>query len=74
MKRKPIHLLLMCLLITVTSCIQEEKNRVEEIIAQVKSSVAPDKRVALFDIQWDEGLLLGETNLPEALHSLKDSL
>jgi cell wall-associated NlpC family hydrolase len=73
MKLKLINILLTCLVVSVFSCIQEE-NRAEEIIAQIKSSAAPDKRVALFDIRWEEGQLLGETNLPKSFNALKDSL
>jgi cell wall-associated NlpC family hydrolase len=56
------------------SCVQEEKEKAEAIIDHVENSYAPDRRVAFFDIEWEKGQLLGETNIPEALVSLRDSL
>lgn len=71
-KRK--YLFLIGIVAVTLSCHQEEKKVVQKTIDQVKNAYAPDKRVALFDIHWSEGILMGETNLPEALLVLKDSL
>jgi len=50
-------------------------NKVDGVIAAVKENYAPDKRVALFDIQSEKKssgyILKGKTNLPEALDALK---
>jgi len=44
------------------------------IIDDLKAIHAPDKRVALWDIQWNDGVLSGETNLPEAREELRTTL
>jgi cell wall-associated NlpC family hydrolase len=50
----------------------------ESIISNIKTAYAPDKRVALFDVEavkLNENLVLkGESNLPKAVSALKDSL
>lgn len=55
-----------------------EPNKVDEIISSVRETYAPDKRVALFDIQSEENssgyILKGKTNLPEALDTFKKEL
>jgi cell wall-associated NlpC family hydrolase len=47
----------------------------QEIIAEVSKEYAPDKRVALFNVDAEENkgklVLKGESNLPEAVNSLK---
>lgn len=47
----------------------------QEIIAEVSKEYAPDKRVALFNVKAEENegklVLKGESNLPEAVNSLK---
>ncbi|MEX2591782.1 MAG: C40 family peptidase [Anditalea sp.] len=74
MKGKTRHLLFLWILGAMISCVQEDKADPQAIINHVKKTYAPDKRVALFDIQWEKDQILGETNLPEALIHLKDSL
>ena len=53
-------------------------NPLEEQIAIVKNQFAPDKRVALFDVisvkNNTEIILKGESNLPEAINTLKENL
>ncbi|WP_143961044.1 C40 family peptidase [Litoribacter populi] len=56
-----------------SSC-QENKQDPEDIISETRKEYAPDKRVALFDITYDDGILMGETNLPQALEDLKNRL
>ncbi|MBW8243961.1 C40 family peptidase [Muricauda oceani] len=55
-----------------------EPNKVDEIISSVRETYAPDKRVALFDIQSEKNstgyILKGKTNLPEALNTFKKEL
>lgn len=57
---------------------KENSAEAEEIIAEVKKQFAPDKRVALFDIEAasrnGEILLLGEADNPEAVTHLKTQL
>lgn len=74
MKCVKSYFLLIWMLGAIISCVGEEKSDAGAIIAHVNKTFAPDKRVALFEIQWEEGQLMGETNLPEALAHLKDSL
>ena len=56
---------------------KENKSLIDsrEIIAEVSKEYAPDKRVALFNVEAEENegklVLKGESNLPEALNSLK---
>lgn len=63
------------LLATFIACKSEDrKTEVDNTIAEVKEEFAPDKRVALFDVQWEDGKLIGETNLPEAHDALLSKL
>lgn len=62
------------LFIFIFSCGKNDDNEVSTLISQIKNIHAPDKRVALFEIQFMNDELIGETNLPEALEQLKDSL
>ncbi|MBD8489257.1 C40 family peptidase [Echinicola sp. CAU 1574] len=55
-------------------CHQEEKKDISDLVSTVKEQYAPDKRVALFDIQWSGDTLAGETNLPVALKALETKL
>jgi len=56
---------------------KENKSLIDSqgIIAEVSKEYAPDKRVALFNVEAEENkgklVLKGESNLPEALNSLK---
>lgn len=56
----------------------EKPNETDAIIAEVTTTHAPDKRVALFDVETqkkDEAYILkGESNLPDAVISLKQKL
>ncbi|MBR9855375.1 MAG: SH3 domain-containing protein [Algicola sp.] len=58
-----------------------EPNKADQIISSVREMYAPDKRVALFDIESKENAggytLTGKTNMPDALsalHNMLDSL
>ena len=57
---------------------ENQKNKVELVIAEVQHQYAPDSRVALFDINAEkEGsnlILKGESNLPVAVDDLKKRL
>ncbi len=44
------------------------------IIEQVKKKYAPDKRVAVFQVEVDSNLLIGKTNLPLAKKELLNRL
>ena len=74
MKITPIGFFFLTAMISLASCSKEDSSKAEEIINEVARDFAPDKRVALFDIRLENGRLEGETNLPEALESLKKSL
>jgi len=75
--KRSIGLVLMLLL---ASCAFEGtgENSLETQINQVKTEYAPDKRVVLFNIEavkkGDKYILRGESDLPEAVNSLKDKL
>ena len=64
----------------VLSCTQkvENTNYLADEIEAVKTQFAPDKRVALFDINAEKMgkvyILKGESNLPEAISTLKNNL
>lgn len=56
----------------------ENTNYLADEINAVKNEYAPDKRVALFDVNADKNgdayILKGESNLPEAIATLKNNL
>lgn len=49
-------------------------NELDYLIDSVKTVFAPDKRVALFNIETDGAVLRGESNLPKAVEALKTAL
>lgn len=57
---------------------EEKENVTSSYITEVKSQYAPDRRVAIFDVeserQGDQYVLKGESNLPDAVESLKNQL
>ena len=57
---------------------EEELNEADEVIAQVSEEYAPDKRVAIFDIEAVKNekiyTLKGESNMPEAVENLKNKM
>jgi len=68
-------LLVLFLVITLSiACENGDSGEADRIILETKKEFAPDKRVALFDVSYDGAVLLGETNLPEALEVLKNRL
>lgn len=72
--------ILIVILIAFSGCVTEKASLSdpESIISNIKTAYAPDKRVALFDVEavkLNENLVLkGESNLPKAVSALKDSL
>ncbi|NNK76753.1 MAG: C40 family peptidase [Maribacter sp.] len=69
------------ILFLVIGC-KEDSNKakgpMQVILAEIKAKYAPDKRVALFDVNatknTDKYILTGESNLPEAVQELKTRL
>lgn len=57
---------------------KENENEAEGFITEIKNEYAPDKRVALFNLEAkrnkDKYILNGETNLPSAFEKLKEKL
>lgn len=75
-----VYLFLLVVLI-FSACKKEqstEPNKIDQMISSVRETYAPDKRVALFDIQSKENAkgytLTGKTNLPDALDALHQEL
>ncbi|WP_209328754.1 C40 family peptidase [Lunatimonas salinarum] len=69
--KKTTYLFLFALSTIWFSCSDPNKEaKVAEIISTVKATHAPDKRIALWEITFENGLLKGETNLPDALKEL----
>ncbi|MEO8233536.1 MAG: C40 family peptidase [Ignavibacteriota bacterium] len=72
MKNFLILILITALSINIYS--QSEMEKVNSILKEIKEKFAPDKRVAVFNIESSESgdkiLLKGETNLPEAKSEL----
>ena len=72
--------LLTFLMLALLSCQKQEAlpPEVTSLLEKTRQAYAPDKRVALFDISAEqEGgkiVLIGESNLPEAIRSLEESL
>lgn len=68
---KSIYLILFAISVLWVSCSgPSHEATVAEIISSLKTHYAPDKRVALWEITFENGLLTGETNLPDALMNL----
>ena len=76
---------LACVVLVLHSCDKKEKTEAEEtnpevtaLIAEVKNEFVPDKRVALFEVETynkDGKLILkGDSNLPDAVNTLKSKL
>ncbi len=81
MKTNLIFLSLFLGFLLLTSCTSKEKvseNPLEKQILAIKNEFAPDKRVALFDIiaiqNNTEIVLKGESNIMDAVSTLKDNL
>lgn len=84
MKLIPKYLFLAAILSSVFISCQDEQpelnetNEADVVIAQVRSQYAPDKRVALLDVESVERdgvyVLKGESNLPEAVDQIKKKL
>lgn len=73
--------LLAVVVLLIISCKEDPKKAespIETKLAEIKNKYSPDKRVALFDVSTrkntDKYILKGETNLPNALEALKQSL
>ncbi|MBO3098305.1 C40 family peptidase [Gelidibacter pelagius] len=79
---KRIHLFSLLGILILASCNEnsnkKEGNIAETYIADIKQEFAPDKRVALFDIDVEklkgDYILKGESNLPDAVDALKQKL
>ncbi|WP_037324817.1 C40 family peptidase [Salinimicrobium terrae] len=80
---KNLTFLALLLLVSLYSCKTEKEetsaeNEVDPYITEVRDEYAPDSRIALFDVEAnDEGevyVLKGESNMPEAVSSLKQKL
>lgn len=67
--------LLLCLMIGFVSCQTDQENQeVTILIEELKAIYAPDKRVALWDLTFENNSLKGETDQLEALKELLVSL
>ncbi|MDX1760750.1 MAG: NlpC/P60 family protein [Christiangramia sp.] len=57
---------------------KEEPNQADAVIAEISKKHAPDKRVALFDVEAVKNnnsyVLKGETNMPDAVADLKQKM
>ncbi|WP_026953973.1 NlpC/P60 family protein [Algoriphagus vanfongensis] len=73
MKLNPTYYPLL-LLSLIFACTKSEDPRVSQKIEELRMEVAPDKRVALWDISFENDSLKGETDQPEAFNSLLKSL
>lgn len=74
------HSYILVIFLVVVACNNNQAalNSSKEVIRQIKEENAPDKRVAIFDIEpvsnKKDIVLRGETNLPEAVERLKSKL
>lgn len=79
---KRIDILGLLGLFVLSSCADKtetkDQNQAEAYITDVRSEYAPDKRVALFEVdaekRQDTYILKGESNLPDAVDALKNKL
>lgn len=67
---KKSYSLLIPLLSIAFACHQNHDQEVQELIENYKTEIAPDKRVALWDIQFENDSLKGETDQIEGLGNL----
>lgn len=78
MKNFRSYIFLLFSTLLLLSCSTKDDSAVEDIIYNIKEEVAPDKRVAIFDISAEGSgstiVLTGETDQPEGLSVLEDSL
>ncbi|GAB4107784.1 C40 family peptidase [Echinicola sediminis] len=65
---------LLLLLVFFSACQEGQQQDISPILSQIKEQYAPDKRVAVWDIEWTGDTLKGETNLPQALTALAAKL
>ncbi|MFO7826868.1 MAG: C40 family peptidase [Cyclobacterium sp.] len=65
---------ILVLFLTISCKNDREENHALEVLEQVQNTFAPDKRVALFDVSLEDGILTGETNLEEAHRVLLEKL
>tara|TARA_R110002012_G_scaffold55353_1_gene141294 strand:- start:13812 stop:15014 length:1203 start_codon:yes stop_codon:yes gene_type:complete len=79
--RKGIHIILITGIFIFISCekkVDKDELAINTLMEDVKQEFAPDKRVALFNIEYvrkgNETILRGESNLPEAVASFKQKL
>lgn len=78
--KKILFPLLSVVFMTISSYTQtnDKMNDIKGIIEKIRLEYAPDKRVALFNLQAEEigqeTVISGETNIPEAAASLKKEL
>lgn len=79
---KKINVLGLIGLFILSSCAEKtetkDNNQADVYISEIKDQFAPDKRVALFDVEADKSqdtyILKGESNLPDAVDALKTKL
>jgi gamma-D-glutamyl-L-lysine dipeptidyl-peptidase len=58
---------MLILAIASFACQKESEDQVKNLIAEFRSEYAPDKRVAIWEIEWSDGILSGQTDQLEAL-------
>ncbi|MDN3670847.1 C40 family peptidase [Echinicola jeungdonensis] len=61
-------------LLVLGSCSSSKEEQVSPIIEELKNEYAPDKRVAIFDLKFENGILKGETDQLKGLQELKAKL
>ncbi|MAD96661.1 MAG: glycoside hydrolase [Flavobacteriaceae bacterium] len=78
MKSNFAYLLLVLFFVSGCASDNEAKDQVQDIVKHFKKEFAPDKRVAIFDIQVaskkSKLKITGETNLPDIYQQLLDSI
>ncbi|MCH7409242.1 C40 family peptidase [Belliella sp. DSM 111904] len=72
-KSNKLYLLLMAVAF-FAACSDQKSDRVNDSIASFRSNLAPDKRVAIWDINWDGKVLSGETDQEEGLLAFLNQL
>lgn len=73
------HLITITLILLVIGlgCAEQtakEDKGFSEQIDQIRLKYAPDKRVAIFNVSYANGIIRGETNLPEAKEQLTNEI
>ncbi|MDN3204559.1 C40 family peptidase [Algoriphagus sediminis] len=74
MKNSALSLFLCFLFFSISCQSSKEKEIIESQISELKETLAPDKRVAIWDISYENGKLLGTTDQVEGYEQMLETI